>query len=258
MAFGAAEGGAEPSLGGVADPVGHVLAEVFEGLGAAFLGLRVEAVVARGDAGVFVAAGDEVAGELFAGELVEGLVVVEGADDVVAVGGDGLVLVAVEAGGATGADDIHPVHREAFAKGRRSKQFVGAAGEGVGRFIGEIFFQQRRFRRQAGEVEGEAADELFARGGGAGGETGFLEAFGDQDVGGFCGLRRESGGAADLLVGPVIFVFGALADPFFDQLFLPFRQDLVSIGRWHEFVLVVGEEAFHRFRFIGFAGDDGA
>jgi hypothetical protein len=90
----AEEGGAE-GFGAVAGVVGVD----FLGDGSAFVGGDVAADVAGGDPFVGGFCGDEVAGDLFADELVVGFVGGEGADDVVAVGPDGADVVEVEAVG---------------------------------------------------------------------------------------------------------------------------------------------------------------
>jgi hypothetical protein len=51
---------------------------------------------------------EEVAAELFDGELVEGFVFVEGADDVVAVGPDGAGGIVGVAGGVSIAGEVEP------------------------------------------------------------------------------------------------------------------------------------------------------
>ena len=164
MAFGATEGRAQPSSRDGAHAFGAVLGQILLGLRTAFAGHHVEAVIAGGDFLLLRGVGEEVAGQLFAGERVEGLVRVERVDDVVAVGEDALVLVAVEADGVREAGDIQPPHGHALAVVRRSEQAVDLLFVGVRRGVGEEGREFFRGRRQAGQVEREAAEELFLGG----------------------------------------------------------------------------------------------
>jgi hypothetical protein len=107
---------------------------------------------AGGDFDVGVAGGEEVAGDLFHHEAVEGEVLVEGADDVVAeapgVGADVVLFVAV---GLAVADDVEPVAAPAFAVGGGGEEAVDE------RFVG---------------VGGGVLEEGFDFGGGGGGGVG--------------------------------------------------------------------------------------
>ena len=106
VTLGAAEGGSQPGGGDGSDALGAVLGEVLGRLGTTLTGHHVEAVVAGGDARLGSGVREEVARELLAREGVEGLIRIERSDDVVAVGEDALVLVAVEADGIGEAGDI--------------------------------------------------------------------------------------------------------------------------------------------------------
>ena len=121
VAFGAAKGRAQPSGRDGTDPFGAVFGKVFLGLGAAFAGHHVEAVVAGRHFLFFGRARQQVAGKLLPRERIEGLVGVEGLDHVIAVGEDPLVLVAMEADGVGEAGDIQPPHRHAFTEVRRGQ-----------------------------------------------------------------------------------------------------------------------------------------
>jgi hypothetical protein len=133
VALGAAEGGAEPDGGDGADAVGGVLGEVLFGLDAAFGRGAGEAVEGGGGALLAGGVGEQVAGELFAGEDVEGLVGEEGAEDVVAVGPGGEGVIAVEAAGIGVADGVEPEHGLLFGVAGGGEEtvddgFVGFAG----------------------------------------------------------------------------------------------------------------------------------
>lgn len=146
---------------------------------------------------------------------------------------------------------------EALAESGAGQQLVGAAFEGICSRVGEIFLQQGGPGRQAGEVEGEAADQLLAAGLGRGSQGDGLEAFGDQQIGGQRGCSRQTGRTPDRLVGPVLLIFRALGNPLADQLLLVVAEGLVRVRWRHDFIWVSGEDAFHRFRLLRLAGDDG-
>ena len=245
VALGAAEGTAKESGGDGADAFGPVLGEVFLGLGTAFAGHHVEAVVAGGDELIGGGVGEEVAGELFAGELVEGFVLVEGVNDVVAVGEDALILVAVEADGVGEAGDVEPPDGHAFAEVRRGEKGVDGGLEiGVGGFG----------RREAGEVEGEAAEEGVIGGLGGGGEVFFGEFGLDEGVDGVFGDFGR-GGFGEWGVGPVGFVDSAFGDPAAEEFFLGGGEGFVGLfGRHGVFVV---EDAGNDFAFVRVTGDDG-
>ena len=89
-----------------------------------------------------------------------GLSRVERGDDVVAVApGVAVGDVLVEAVGVGVAGDVEPVPAPALAVGGRGEQPVDDLGEGVGRVVGEEGVDLLRRRRQAGQVEGRAADQ---------------------------------------------------------------------------------------------------
>ena len=79
------DGLAQPHGAHVAHAVGQHPGFIVLGLRAAFLGGKQEAVVGGGDFLFERAVGEQVAGQLLARELVEGFVVVEGFDDVIAI-----------------------------------------------------------------------------------------------------------------------------------------------------------------------------
>jgi len=102
-----------------------------------------------------------VAGQLLGDELVEGPVVVEGADDVVAIapGPRALGIGLDSAVGVGVAGDVEPVAPPALTVGRRGQQPVHQALIArVGRVLDECLDLLRR-RRQPGQVEGDAADQ---------------------------------------------------------------------------------------------------
>ncbi len=118
VALGAAGGEAKPGGAGGGDAVGHGVVAEFEGVDAAFFVEHGVAVEAGGDELVGGGVVKHVSGELLDGELVEGLVGVEGADDVVAVGPDGAVAVFFVAIGVSVAGEVEPAAGPSFAVAR--------------------------------------------------------------------------------------------------------------------------------------------
>ena len=116
-------------------------------------------------------------------EASVGLVLIEGADDVVAVGpgvGPGLVFVVTVR--ISVMDYVEPVPRPAFAVARGGEQAIHQFFVSVGGFVGEegVGFVGRR--RQAVEVVGEAADQGTAVGLRGRGESLFGEFGPDKSV----------------------------------------------------------------------------
>ena len=109
-------------------------------------------------------AGEEhVAGDLLLHEPGVGLVVVERADDVVAVGpGVRPRLVLVVAVRVAVVDDVEPVPRPALAVVRRREQPVDQLLVGVGVAVRDERVDLLRRRRQADQVEVQPADQRAA------------------------------------------------------------------------------------------------
>ena len=137
---------------------------------------------AGGDALFVGGRGQHVAGDLLDGELVERQVAVERVDHPVAVPphrAEGVLLVAVAVGVAR---EVEPGAGPALAVVRRGEQAVHGLLVGVGRGVGEEGIDLLERRRQADQVEREAAEEGLARGLGRGLEPFRLEARGDEAV----------------------------------------------------------------------------
>ena len=106
-----------------------------------------------------VFAGQEVAGDLVADELVVRQVAVEGVDHPVAVA-PGVGAVHLRAGGEDTrvervgvAGEVEPVAAPALAVSRRRQQAIHDLGEGVRRLVFEEGVHLFRRRRQAGQIE---------------------------------------------------------------------------------------------------------
>lgn len=113
-----------------------------------------------GDGGVWVGGIEDVAGELFFDESGVGLVVVEGLDEVVAIGpGIGARFVFVVAVGFGEVDGVDPVLGPALAVARGGQETVYYLFIGVGRSVGEEGGDFFGSGGEACEIVGDAADE---------------------------------------------------------------------------------------------------
>jgi len=201
---------------------------------------------------------EEVAGELVDRERVERLVGVERLDHPIAIRPHRAMRVALEAVGVGVAGEIEPLHGHVLAVVGRSQQSVEGLGPSVGRIIGEERLEVGVGRRQAGQVEGGAAEQ-----GGLGGFAIGLQAFGGESRGeeGVDGVAAGGDGRDGRLDGflesPVALVFGAFLDPAFDERDLFLGKHLVELRRWHMVVGVGRQQALHHRAPLGLAGHDG-
>ena len=169
VAAGAADG--QPEDGG-ADDVGALdedfVAADGDVLVAGIAADRAEAVKPRGGCQLGIVRRDFVAGDLLGEKLVERFVAVQRVDHVVAEApGFRKTAVILEALGLGEAHHVEPVAREMLAVVRTREQAIDDALVSVGRFVGEEGHRFLRCRRQAGEIEVNAAEELgLGRGGG--------------------------------------------------------------------------------------------
>ena len=101
-----------------------------------------------------------VAGQLFLDELPIRPVLVEGADQVIAIGpGVGPRLVLVVAVRLAVVHDVHPVPRPPLAIMRRGQQPVDQLLVGQRIVVAHERVDLLRFRRKSQQIEGEPADE---------------------------------------------------------------------------------------------------
>ena len=259
VALRAAERAAQPGVGDRADALGAVFGEILLELGAAFAGHHVQAVVAAGGQLFFGRVRQQVAGELLTREDVERLVGVERVDDVVAVGEDALILVAVVADRVGEAGDIQPPDRHAFTEVGRGQQAIDLLLIGIGRFVGQEEGGLGGRRRQAGQVKRDTTQQAFF--GGFRGRGDFLlsELGSDESVDRILAAGRQGGhdGSFERLISPMGFVDRALGDPATEEFLLGRRQRLVRFFLRHDVFGVVREDTFDDLALLGLAGDDG-
>ncbi len=244
--------------------VGGIVGEVLLDDGAAFIGRGVAPLQTGGDQLRLRRIGQEVAGQLLDRERVERLVRVEGFDDPIAVGPHLAGVVEVQAVGVGVAGRVEPIAGAVLAVSGRRHQFVHQGADlrilQVGGVLGQVLGEEFRRRRQAGDIEGEAADERAGVGLGGGGEPGGLELGEDEGVDGVLGPARLVGGRRGCdgrEEGPVRLPRGALFNPRFDLRHLRGLQCLVRLGRRHDLVFVLGDDALEERALVGLALDDG-
>ncbi len=265
VALGATDGEAEPDGAGGVDAVHHSLDAELLGVGAPFFVDERVAVEGGGGALALGRIGQEIARELFDGELIEGQVAVHGVDHPIAIGPHHAISVDGVAVGVGIPCLVEPVPAPALAVMRIGKQAVHGGidrGLGIGGVGVEKGVQFLRGRRQAGEVEVQAAQER-----GGGGFGGRRDALGlqtreDEPIerrahpgvvrhGGWLGTRKRE-------KGPVAFVGRALFDPAAQRGDIGFGQRRLFGGRRrHHIVGVVTEDADEQFAALGMPGHDG-
>ena len=233
VALGASQRRAQPHRRDVAHPVGRVLGEVLLRLGATLVGHAAQAVVAARHQLRLGRIGQQVRGEVLARHDIEGRVLVEGPDDIVAERVDIDRNVPVIARRVRVPDQVQPVDRHALAVVRGLEHGIQEPLVGVRPAIPREGLGILRPRRQAGQVEADAAGQRPA--------VSLLHGpqalFGEPCVHQMVDRSRAVGRVRPLRpdVGPVLLVLGALLDPRLDQLLLAVRQPLVGRdGRHHQ------------------------
>ena len=167
VALGAADGKAEPDGAGGGGAIDGGFGAVELEVGAGLVVLEGIAVEAGRYFLIECGLREEIAGELFDGETVEGDIAVHGVDHPIAVevgvGAEGVVEVA----GAVGeAGEVEPVAAPALAEVRRGEKRVNETLVSVGADVADEGVDGGEVGREAGEVEAETADEGAAVGGG--------------------------------------------------------------------------------------------
>ncbi len=201
-----------------------------------------------------------VARQLFAQELVEGLVLVERADHVVAVPPHlWLGIVPFETVRFGIADQVQPVAAPFFAILWRVQQAVDDGFPRPGRIVGQKTLHIGRLGGKTGQVVGAAAQQSDLVGLPVGRQALPLEPAEhkriDRGPDPVRGLDLGRCGAAERLEGPVPLPDGPRADPFSQDLDFGRRQPLVVIGRRHPQVFVVGRNPVDQLALFRLAAD---
>ncbi len=201
--------------------------------------------------------GQQVAGQLLDGELVERLIAVERLDHPVAVGPDLPSRVARIAGAVGVARQVEPEPRPVLAE-RRPREVVvdhGLDRRGRGRAGRSQTLQFLERRRQAGQVEGEPPEQGTRIGGCVGRQAFTAQALVEEGVHRMAARRHL--GADHLLVAPVPAPLGALADPLPEQGHLGRRNGLVLLGRRHDLIRILRDDALDERAALRIAGHHG-
>ena len=262
VALRAPHGRAEPGDRHGPDPVPRVLGEVLLGLGAPFASHHIQAVESGGHELLGCRVGQEIAGELFDREPVEGHVAVKGVDHVIAIGEAVLILVAVIAHRVGEPDQVEPGHRHPLAIMGRGQEPVDHLLVCVGGGIGLEGVDLLGRRRQADQVEAESADQGPTVGLGRGLDAPGLERGEDEGVDRIldpgrlanCRDRRPP----DRLISPVGLIPGTLGDPSLEQLFLDGRELLGRPGRGHDLAGIVAQDSSDQLALLHVRRDDRA
>ena len=192
-------------------------------------------------------------------ELIEGEVVVEGLYDPVAVGPHVPFVVEVEAVGVGIAGDVEPVAGHLLAMVRAREQPVDELVIGIRGGISDEGRHLFRSRRQAGEREGDAADERRPVGRGVEWQPLGRHARLEEPIDRVAGVARcgRHLGADDLPERPVLLVGGPGRDPAREQVLLGLRKLLVEVGRGHDRVGIGSDDSRDQGAGGGVARDDG-
>ena len=159
VTLGAPQRAAQPHRRHRAHAIGAVLGEIFLGLQPALGGSAIQTIVGRRHPLLHRGVGHQIAGQLFAREFVERLVVAESMQHVVAVRPGGKGVVAVESAGIGVAHHVQPAHRLLLRIARRGQQAIHQLLVRVGR---RVLLEGRDFlgcRRNAGEIQRHAASQ---------------------------------------------------------------------------------------------------
>ena len=257
----AADGEAEPDGRSCLEPIGDILDAILLIDDSGFASNHVIAVETRRDLLLGGRVGQQVTGELLHGKLIEGHVAVECPDHPVAPRPDLAGVVAEEAVGIGVARSVEPVGRHAFAVARRGQQPIHGALVGVGADISQKFVERRRRRRQAGEVERNAAEERRLVGRGRKREVFFFEPGDNEAVDGILDVGFGIGDSRQRRLHwggerPVRAILGALGDPAAQRGDLGGGERDVGISRRHPLVREPRLDPWDEFAQVRFARHD--
>ena len=227
----------------------------------ALVGRDVVALEPGGDELIQARLGQQVAGELLHGELVERLVPVEGPDHPVAVGIHLSVVVDVDPVRVAVARRVEPVAGTVLAPLLRGEQPVDELLVGVRRRIVQERIQQRRGRRQAGQVQRRPARQRPPVGLRRRVQPRCLQPRVNEVIERIArparvGHRRRLG-ADDRLERPVLIPRSALRDPAPHNVDLVAGQRLVGVRRRHPQPRVGLRDALEDQAGIRVAANDG-
>ena len=203
----------------------------------------------------------EVAGELLDRKLIKRQVSIERVDDVVAVGPDAARLIVGVPLGVRITGKIEPAAGPVFAVRRLRELGVHEALIRIRPAVGGEGLDLRQRRRQAGQVERNAAGQREAVGLGLRAELGRLELRKDEAVHGALGprgvLHRGQRGAPGFLVGPMRRVTGPAGDPAAQEVDFRRGQYLARLARRHDVIVFRRRDPTDEFAFLRMTLDYG-
>ena len=249
---------AEPDGRHVADAVGVVLGDVLLGLGPALFGGLEQAVVPAGHLLLDRWIRQQVARQLFGGELVERLVLVERADHVIAVRRDVTRVVAVVSSRVGEPHEVEPVDRHPLPEVRRGEQPLDQLsiriGPGVIDERGDIF----RLRRESREVKRQPADERHAVGFRCRCQLVLSKCDVNKSidrVASRADFSSRHSGLHERLIGPMPLPVRPLLDPGVEDRLLPSVERLLGLRRRHHLFWIVVEDPTDQFALVGLPRD---
>ena len=250
---------AHPSRRDGVDPITGIDGQELVGDHAALGRGRVAPVETRGDELCIRRILEQVTSQLLDRELVEGLVVVEGLDDPVAVAPHRALVVQVQPVGVRVACEVEPAARHVLAEARRGEQAVDLALVGVRPVVGEEGVQLLGRRLEAGQVVRQAAQQglavglrrrLEALGGVARGEEAV-----DWAARPFGACVRHLG-ALGRDERPVLLPRRAGGDPALEGRDLLQVERLVEVGRRHDVAGILAADPADELARVRVAGDE--
>jgi len=261
MALGAVHCESKPCGGGGFHAVEKDHPALFFGNGSAF---AIEQVISIEPAGDFLFGGgirEQVAGELPDGELIEGQIAVESADDPVPPDPLPRVSVLLKTVAVGVACSIEPGECHAFTVVGAGKHLIDELFPCVGGFVTDECVHLCGSWRESSEVDGESANERSAIRFGGGLDVIFFEFSEDEAVEGIAGpcgvIDWWLWWALGSCEGPVWLPLGSGSDPVLQQLFLVAGEEATGVRRGHQCFGVGGVDAFDESSRGGISGDHG-
>ena len=202
----------------------------------------------------------QIAGDLLQGELIERLVGVQCANDVIAIRPNRPGRIIRVTAGIRVARLIEPQPRPVFPKGFLLQQPVHHSLVGIRLAIGDKLIHLRQRRRESREVERNPADQRRSLRLGSVRQLFRFKAGEDEMVHGIPGppgiTHPGQSRAPRLHVGPMAGIFRPLLDPFLEQFNLLEGELLSGVRRRHLVIQVRGRDATEHLAFFRMPRDD--
>lgn len=260
VTLGAGHGRAHPHGEGRVDAVHHGGDAKLLVAGAAFVLRHRVAVKGRGDELVLAWLGQQVPGDLFDSELVEGKVAIERLQQPVPVSPNFARLVAGVTRTVRITGQVQPERGPMLPEGGLGQQGGHIAFIGIGPLVGDKGLDFVPVRRQADEVEGEPASQGAAIRLGGGAQAFLLESRQDKVIDRPKGpgriRHRRQCQCLRRLIGPMPLIVGPLGNPSPDPLDLLGAKTRALPRRRHHLVLILTEEPMEHLAGLRLSGHD--